>query len=121
MKGVGPGRDRHLGSPQSRPSASNSLGPARRVGGSIGQGCTRQLAGGRFLELGTPLREVRVRDRESPPGAGKKALLDTLALGRLVNRQMHDLHVRANKNAERPQGAALVTPPDARATAAIPP
>src|SRR5450759_3671979 len=72
------------------PSASSPLGPVRRVGGSIGDWCTHQFASGRFLELGTPLSEVRVRDREGLPWADEKALLDTLALSRLVNRQIND-------------------------------
>lgn len=89
------------------------LGPVRRVGGSNGDGYTHQLASGRFLELGTPLSEVRVRDREGLPWADEKALLDTLALSRLSNRQVHDFHAGANTGAERTQRAALVPPPEA--------
>src|SRR5450759_316731 len=95
------------------PSASSPLGPVRRVGGSIGDWCTHQFASGRFLELGTPLSEVRVRDREGLPWADEKALLDTLALSRLFNRQIDDLHAGANSSAERTHGAALVPPPEA--------
>jgi len=60
--------------------APSPLGPVRRVGRTIGDGCTHQLASGRFLELGTPLSEVRVRDRKGVPWADEKALQDTLAL-----------------------------------------
>jgi len=91
--------DSQTGSPKGWPSASSPLGPVRRVGGSIGDWCTHQFANGRFLELGTPLSEVRVRDREGLPWADEKALLDTLALSRLFNRQIHDLHAGANSSA----------------------
>jgi hypothetical protein len=80
------------------PSVSSPLGPVRRVGRSNGDGCTHQLASGRFLELGTPLSKVRVRDREGVPRADQKALLDTQPLSRLVNRQIRDLHVGTNRS-----------------------
>ena len=106
------------GSPEGWPSASSPLGTVRRVGGSIGHRRTCRLAGGRFLELGTPLRKVRVRDRERLPSPDAKALLNTSALGHRLNRQIDDCHAGANRGSQRTQGASFIPPGAGKTTGA---